>query len=224
MSRPTLAVLPLASDNATVEAKSLTKKIEAECIKYKLYQLVDRMDIEDVFKEKAIQQTGAFSEETVSEFGSLLGADFLLVSTLHTKKNHTLDLKIVSVSTGEIVEFVQWSSSSSPRALFKYGIAAAVEVLLTDKDIEKSASEYRRRRIGRISRRVISATMLAAGVTTGIWAASNTTAAMDASRDYDATGNAAFRTTYDDTRTKARYGYIACGVSISLSTLFFLWK
>ncbi len=224
-SMPTLAVLPLSSsDDNTIESKSLTKKIEAECVRYKLYKMVDRMDIENVFKEQAMQQTGAFSEESVSRFGSMLGADFLLVSTLHTKKNYTLDLKIVSVSTGEILEFVQWSSSNSLRSLFKYGIAAAVEVLLTDKDIKTRVSEYRRSTIGRVSRKVISATMLAAGIGTGIWGVSNTTTALDASNSYEATGNTEFRTTYYDTRDKAKYGYIACGVSLSLSTLFFLLK
>ncbi|MFW5774937.1 MAG: hypothetical protein ACOCW2_01490 [Chitinivibrionales bacterium] len=221
---PTMAVLPMTSDDADIEHTSWTKRIEAECVKYKLYTMVDRVDIENVFKEQAMQQTGAFSEESMSKFGSLLGADYVLVSTLHTQKENTLDLKIISVSTGEISHFVQWSASSSARELYRHGIESAVEVLLTDTDIKKGTADHRKERIGRISKKIISATMLAAGIGSGIWAVSNTSSAMNASNRYNETGNAEYKTAYDDARDKATYGYIACGVSLPLSVLFFLWK
>lgn len=67
-------------------------------------KLVDRGNLGEVLRELSLQHSGAVEDSSVRATGKLLGADLLITSGLHsTPRGHDLILKLLRVSTGELL-------------------------------------------------------------------------------------------------------------------------
>jgi curli biogenesis system outer membrane secretion channel CsgG len=108
-SQPRLAVLYF--ENHSPERKDLLALPKGLCLmltsKLKAtqkYDLVERVEIEKVFRELHLSQSPAFDRNTVAHLGKLLGARYLLLgSFFETLGQFRMDARIVEVETGRVV-------------------------------------------------------------------------------------------------------------------------
>jgi len=101
-----LGVLPVsAADSALRPASAwLGQILSIELSRSRKARVVERGNLGDVLREQALQGSGAIDPATVSGTGKLLGAEALLVSTLHRRSDRLeMTFKLLKVSTGELL-------------------------------------------------------------------------------------------------------------------------
>jgi len=103
-SKSSIAVLPIVSSGIDSQQVSIfQKKIEYEVQKLNKYIMVDRINIQKVLQEQALQLTGIISDSSMVEIGKLLNANQLLICELVFKDIYYLSLKIIDVESGQIL-------------------------------------------------------------------------------------------------------------------------
>lgn len=122
----------------------VSERLTTELVKAKKCVVIERKEIEKVFKELKRQYSGAVSSDSVKEIGRMLGADSLVVGTLTELPNGQIELnaRLVSVESGEIL-----SAASAP--IRKDWLGEYRKLLdVQDKEIaqgKKTAESYSRR-------------------------------------------------------------------------------
>jgi TolB-like protein len=103
---PQVAVLKTsvaAGIDPTVES-AITGKIEEALVNSGRFQVLDRVSVDQVLKEKEFQlASGIVSESQMRQAGEYLGADFVAVATVtRVGQTFTLSAKMINVTTGQI--------------------------------------------------------------------------------------------------------------------------
>jgi len=227
LATPTIAVLNINSSFSDEKMVVLREKINHEVKDNGTFQLIERSEIDKVFQEQALHQSGVISDETAIEAGNVLGVKYLLLSHLETVKSDlTLSMKIVSVKTGEIKSSVQWAESKNVRTLTKYGITHAVKVLLKKAKLEDEIQVYRSIRKKAVVKTITAFTCLGIGAGTGVLAAANRVAMDNYQTQYDnaSAGFDDLEKDYYRSRAWARASGVTAGITLPVSVIFFLLR
>jgi len=101
-----LGVLPVSAADSVLRPASawLGQILSIELSRSRKARVVERGNLGDVLREQALQGSGAIDPATVTGTGKLLGAEALLVSTLHRRGDRLeMTFKLLKVSTGELL-------------------------------------------------------------------------------------------------------------------------
>ncbi len=101
-----LAVFPFEADRlpasfGTIVSQQITTKLTAE--KSEFLSLLDRQNLDKIFKEQALSQTGVIDENTAIEVGKMSGVNAIMVGTVGLV-SYTDSKPMRSVKTGEYEE------------------------------------------------------------------------------------------------------------------------
>ena len=118
----TLAVLPLVNLSKYTEASEIVmNSLLVELLDLDLFEIVDPGIVDEVILQKRIRYTDRLPMETMQELGSRMGANYLLLGSIHqfdmiTDKVEILpvisiSLRIVGSETGTIV----WAATHTKR-------------------------------------------------------------------------------------------------------------
>jgi TolB-like protein len=115
------------NENAREYLTSIQEWFCTGFVESRRFALIEREQIEKIFKEKKFTQTGEVDAETARELGKILGVDYLLIGSV-SKLDQTfeIDARIVDVQTGKIEVASHGSSSSATR------LRAAVHDIIND--------------------------------------------------------------------------------------------
>ncbi|NUO83532.1 hypothetical protein HUU05_25950 [candidate division KSB1 bacterium] len=116
--RPLLAVFPFSavhSDSAEHSlGKTLAEMLTTALINRNNYRIIERNQLERVFQEQALGQSGALESETAVAVGNILGVQAVVVGTLSKPAQaFEADARILNVSTGEAMTACYAKGSSS---------------------------------------------------------------------------------------------------------------
>lgn len=105
--KPTLAVNELEGRGITRdEAATLTDILRNDLLNTGRFQVMERGKMEEILKEQAFQHSGTCNEEAcLVEIGQLLGIEQLAAGSIgKVGKAYSINIRIISVQTGEIVK------------------------------------------------------------------------------------------------------------------------
>ena len=107
-SKLTTAVLDFDGLGITaMEAVALTQRLSGEMVNTNVFILVDRSQMEEILQEQGFQQSGCSSAECAAEIGNLLGVQQMVSGSFgKVGETYTIEAKLFSVETGEIVRSV----------------------------------------------------------------------------------------------------------------------
>jgi len=100
-----IAVLEFEGKGVTeIEASTLTDRFRSELVRTDMFVQIERSRIEKIFEEQKLQLSGVVSDDKLQEIGELLGAELLVIGSIgKLGSTYTIDLRLVEVSTGEII-------------------------------------------------------------------------------------------------------------------------
>jgi len=226
-SNPTIAVIDIVTQIKNVKKALIREKLESAIRDNGKFRIVERAEIDKVFQEQALQQSGAISDSTAIEAGNILGVKYLLMGRLEKiKSDLTLSMKIVNVKTGEIKSSVQWAESKNVRTLTKYGISHAVKVLLKKSKFEDEVVVYRAIRKKAVVKTITAFTCLGIGAGTGVLAVANRVSMDNYQTQYDnaSAGFDELEKDYYRSRAWARASGVTAGITLPVSVIFFLLR
>ncbi len=117
--KPTLAVLPFAAPGSdSTLGVSFSEMVATALINRAAYRIVERRQIEHVFQEQALGQTGALEAETAVAVGKILGVQTVAVGNLsQLKAGYETDARVLNVESGEalLASHAQAASSAQFR-------------------------------------------------------------------------------------------------------------
>lgn len=100
----TIAVLPFKHQDLAEESKLVSQLLAVELSTNDKWLLVDRENIEEVFKEEELNLTGLVSSDEAIQIGRLTGAQLLITgSLLEVGGNRYLIAKLISSETTRVV-------------------------------------------------------------------------------------------------------------------------
>jgi len=101
-NKSTVAVLDFeARGLPSYEAETLTERLRSEIANTQAVRLIERKLLEKIMAEQGLQQSGCTTAECAAEVGQLLGAQYMISGAIgKLGKSYTVDIKMVSVSTG----------------------------------------------------------------------------------------------------------------------------
>ena len=104
-SRPSLAILDFeiqGSGLSKIEAEGLTNALKTEIIDLKQFIVLERSAINKVFSEQKFQYSGAVDNNTASEIGRIVGAEYVHIGSIMLfAGTYRVDSRLVEVSTGK---------------------------------------------------------------------------------------------------------------------------
>lgn len=102
-----LAVLDLGADAGvdSAQIRTISDRLESELISTGSFKILERRRIQEILTEQGFQQTGACDASNCQvQMGQLLGVDQLVTGSVGRVGDvFTLNTKLISVSTGEII-------------------------------------------------------------------------------------------------------------------------
>ncbi len=113
--KPTLAVLPFeAPGSDSTLGVTFSEMLATALINRAAYRIVERRQIERVFEEQALGQTGALEAETAVAVGKILGVQTVAVGTLsQLGAGYETDARVLNVESGEALLASHAPASSS---------------------------------------------------------------------------------------------------------------
>jgi len=104
-SAPSIVVLPFnnnsKADKLNYLQSALSDMLTVELVNHKIFKLVEREQIDKIFKELALQRTGIIDETTAIQIGELLGAKYILLgSFIQVGDIIRIDARMSAVETG----------------------------------------------------------------------------------------------------------------------------
>ena len=99
-----IAVLDLKSNTVqTPELIALSNRVRNELIGTKIYNVIERTEMEEILKEQGFQQTGCVDAACAVEAGQLLVVNKIVVGNIDkVVATYTISLRMVDVETGKI--------------------------------------------------------------------------------------------------------------------------
>ncbi|GAH71528.1 unnamed protein product, partial [marine sediment metagenome] len=105
---PSFAVLDLEGRGISpIEAVSLTDRLRSELVKTETVAVIERGQMEQILSEQDFQLLGCTSDECAVEVGQLLSVTNMIAGSIgRVGSIYTLDVRIISVETGEITSSI----------------------------------------------------------------------------------------------------------------------
>ena len=88
------------SGTVSVVSDWVQRSFEKLLVDSKKFRVVTRIHLEKIFEEQRFQMTGNVDDNTIAAIGRILGAKYMIVSTI--TRYDTLDVQILNSETGEI--------------------------------------------------------------------------------------------------------------------------
>ena len=106
-----VTVVPLSHQNKSVSMK-VTDIFISELSMIPIFSIVERNRLNRILEEQALGQTGIIDNETAVNLGQIVGADAIIVGSIHTYKNGSpkyfgFSFRLVDTETGVII----WSGN-----------------------------------------------------------------------------------------------------------------
>lgn len=103
--RPVVAILELTGNGVdTTETRSLTNRLRAELFETGKYTIVERSEMDAIFKEHGFQHTGCTSISCAVEAGQLLNTQFIIVGTIdRVGRLYSINIRMINVKSDEII-------------------------------------------------------------------------------------------------------------------------
>ncbi|MBU1056245.1 MAG: penicillin-binding protein activator LpoB [Proteobacteria bacterium] len=102
-----LSMADLQSDDQNEKTNVLTNELQDALVKTGKFECLDRRNIEKVFQEHKLQQSGVVSGDTAIKFGNLIGAKYLVSSNLgQMGETSVIYIQITEVENGKILKTV----------------------------------------------------------------------------------------------------------------------
>jgi hypothetical protein len=130
--KPLVAVNNLEARGITAdEAATLTDVMRSEMINTGKFRVMERSQMESILKEQGFQQTGACNnEQCMVEMGQLLGAENMVAGSIgKIGKAYSINVRMFSVKTGEIIGTVSQSYTGAIEGLLTTEIPAVAKKL-----------------------------------------------------------------------------------------------
>ena len=89
------------SGTVSVISDWVQRSFEEMLVNSKIFKVVTRIHLEKIFEEQRFQMTGHVDDNTIAEIGRILGAKYMIVSTI--TRYGTLEIQNLNSQTGEIV-------------------------------------------------------------------------------------------------------------------------
>ena len=104
-TKPTVAILNFEGQGVSAsEVQTLSERMRTEIGNTNAVRLIERKAVEKIMMEQGLQQSGCTTDECAAEVGQLLGVQFMISGSIGMMGNsYTIDCKMFSVETGEIV-------------------------------------------------------------------------------------------------------------------------
>jgi len=105
------------------EAKALTQRLTSEMIALEVYQVVERSEMKRLLDEQKFQYSGCVDTKCAVEIGKLIGAKFMVVSSISKVDNiYIIDARLINVESGEAYISGQYTSRESLSNVILNGI------------------------------------------------------------------------------------------------------
>ena len=133
---PKIAVLDLTSKSLQKsDIKAITDKLTQEIYKTGYYDLIERSNIEKVFEEHELSQSGIIDENDAVELGKIAGVQKILLGSVEKTENvYAVNIRLVNVVNARIESMVSYEHDGKIKKLIKKGVAEIVKEL-TGKEL-----------------------------------------------------------------------------------------
>lgn len=103
-----IAVLELQGQGVSeAEAATLTDRLRSRLVSTNAFKVLEREQMDQILNEQGFQQSGCVSDECLVEIGRLVGVEQMVGGSIgKIGQTYTLDLRIIDVSTGQILKTV----------------------------------------------------------------------------------------------------------------------
>lgn len=83
----------------------IAERLTTELVKVKKFKIIEREEIEKVFTELKLQESGAVGSESIKNAGKMLGVDWMILGTLTELDGRKIEInaRLVAVGSGEII-------------------------------------------------------------------------------------------------------------------------
>jgi curli biogenesis system outer membrane secretion channel CsgG len=83
----------------------IAERLTTELVKVKKFKIIEREEIEKVFTELKLQESGAVGAESIKSAGKMLGVDWMILGTLTELEGRQIEVnaRLVAVGSGEII-------------------------------------------------------------------------------------------------------------------------
>ncbi len=119
-STKTLAILDLEGQAGVTEqeASTLTQWLQARIINTNVFTVLERGKMQDILNEQGFQVSGCTGGECVVEIGQMLGVEQMIAGSIGKIGDiHTLNVRLFSVQSGEIIRTVSRTYQGSKEGL-----------------------------------------------------------------------------------------------------------
>ncbi|MCI0511743.1 PEGA domain-containing protein [candidate division KSB1 bacterium] len=118
---PNIAVIPFNDASAAAKkegyGEAVANMLTTELIKGKVFQVVERNQIQRMLQELSLQSTGAIDAQTAKQMGAILGVDILILgSVVKLESVVETDIRLINSQTGEAL-LAESGHSENPREL-----------------------------------------------------------------------------------------------------------
>ena len=124
----------------------IVERFTTELVKIKKFKIIEREEIEKVFTELKLQESGAVETDSIQRAGKILGVDWMLLGTLTELEGRQIEInaRLVSVESGEIINAYSGMIKKNWRAKAAKDSAGENELRDSDelKEYDKAILKY----------------------------------------------------------------------------------
>lgn len=110
----------------------ISDRLRSELINTNIFRVMERLEMDEVLKEQAFQQTGVCDESScLVEIGQVLGVDRMIAGSVGKISStlYTISLRIIDVATGEIILTVCEDHEGDIKGVLSIAISKAAQKL-----------------------------------------------------------------------------------------------
>ena len=127
-----VAVLDLSPEGISdSEARILSSKLRSEAVKSKLFDVIDRGNMDAILKEQSFQLSGCTTGECVVEIGQLLGVQKIISGTVGKFGSiYIINISLTNIETGKIEKQIDYELQGVVELLLTSGISNSFNKLI----------------------------------------------------------------------------------------------
>jgi len=140
-SQSSIAVIDFESINLRqTDANALTQRLTTELINLDKYTVLERSLIQQIIEEQKFQYSGNVNIETISDLGSMIGADYVIIGTISKVGGviFSVDARIIDVTSSKSLKSANFDGDDIG-ALLKYGMKEIAYQLCGMDSIEEES-------------------------------------------------------------------------------------
>ncbi|UCD37148.1 MAG: PEGA domain-containing protein [Fidelibacterota bacterium] len=112
------------------EASVLTNRLGTYLVQSGVYRIIERGQMRQILEEQDFQMAGCTSDECAVEIGQLLGAELILAGSFgKIGSTYTIDMRIIDVTTGGILETASYDIRGEIDQVLTEGLSEAASLI-----------------------------------------------------------------------------------------------